>query len=73
MTSRSEPVYYDTPALAPKPSQLIWDALADAEREVLKLRKLLVVKLCDCRRMATTLPLEPVMHAPQCTYRRSLS
>lgn len=60
------------PTLAPRPSQLIWDALADAEREVLKLRKLLVVKLCDCRRMSMTLPLEPVMHGVKCTYRQAM-
>lgn len=62
---------------------LVLDALADAEAEcaevrklrieVTKLRKLLVVKLCDCRRMATTLPLEPVVHAPSCRYRKALS
>jgi hypothetical protein len=49
------------------------DCLADAEREVSKLRRLLVVKLCDCRRLTTTLPLEPVMHKPTCEYRKALS
>lgn len=63
----------NTTAIAsPWPSRLLSDCLADAEREVLKLRQLLVLKLCDCRPMAITLPLEPVMHAPRCTYRRSL-
>jgi hypothetical protein len=57
----------------PWPNNLLADCLADAEREVLKLRRLLVVKLCDCRPMATTLPLEPIMHAINCEYRRSLS
>lgn len=59
---------------------LVFDALGDAEAEVTaqrayitKLRRLLVVKLCDCRRMASTLPLEPVMHKPSCEYRKSLS
>jgi hypothetical protein len=61
------------PALTPGPTQLLWDSLADAEREVIKLRRLLVVKLCDCRRMATTLPLEPVMHSIGCRYREALS
>lgn len=60
-------------ALAPPPSQLIWAALADAEREVMKLRRLLVVNLCNCRRMSTTLPLEPVMHSATCEYRRAMS
>jgi hypothetical protein len=60
-------------ALAPPPSQLMWDALADAEREVLKLRRLLVVKLCDCRPLACTLPLEPVLHSLPCRYRKALS
>lgn len=58
--------------LTPAPTKLIWDALADAEREVLKLRRLLVVKLCDCRMMATTLPLEPLLHTLTCRYRREL-
>lgn len=49
------------------------DCLADAEQEVSKLRRLLVVKLCNCRPMATTLPLEPVMHKHDCEYRKALS
>jgi hypothetical protein len=57
----------------PWPNILLSDCLADAEREVAKLRRLLVVKLCNCRPLATTLPLEPVMHTPTCEYRRSLS
>jgi hypothetical protein len=60
--------------LAPRSTHAtLADCLADAEREVTKLRKLLVVKLCDCRRMASTLPLEPVMHSVACKYRRALS
>jgi hypothetical protein len=61
---------------------LLLDALGDAEAEVAeltrmrtevtKLRKLLVVKLCDCRRMASTLPLEPMMHGLHCQYRRAM-
>ena len=62
---------------------LLLDALADAEAEVAevkhlrievtKLRKLLVVKLCDCRTCSVRLPLEPSQHRLTCTYRRSLS
>lgn len=52
---------------------LLADCFADAEAEVLKLRKLVVVKYCDCRRMTTTLPLEPVMHAAKCQYRKVMS
>lgn len=59
-------------ALAPRPSQLIWDALADAEREVLKLRRLLVKKLCTCRQMSISLPLEPSVHKTDCPYRRAM-
>ena len=57
---------------SPWPSRLLADCLADAEAEVQKLRRLLVVKLCDCRPMASTLPLEPMLHKPTCTYRREL-
>lgn len=63
-------------------THLLMDALADAEAEVAevrqlrvevtKLRKLLVVKLCNCRRMSTTLPLEPLMHSAKCAYRRAM-
>jgi hypothetical protein len=60
-------------ALAPAIARPLWDALVDAEREVLKLRRLLVVKLCDCRPMASTLPLEPVLHSLPCRYRKALS
>lgn len=60
-------------ALAPPPSQLIWAALADAEREVTKLRRLLVKKLCDCRQMSVNLPLEPGAHRLTCLYRREMS
>jgi hypothetical protein len=56
----------------PWPKSLLADCLADAEREVTKLRKLLVVRLCNCRPMATTLPLEPVLHAPTCIYRKEM-
>lgn len=58
---------------SPWPSVLLADCLADAEVEVAKLRRLLVKQLCNCRPMATTLPLEPVMHKPDCTYREALS
>ena len=61
---------------------LLMDELGDAEvdcvevrqlrLEVTKLRKLLVVKLCDCRRLASTLPLEPLLHTPACRYRSAL-
>lgn len=60
------------PAFSPGPTKLLWDSLADAEREVLKLRGLLVVKLCDCRPLASTLPLEPVLHSLPCRYRKAL-
>lgn len=63
-------------------THLLLDALHDAEAEVAevrqlkvevtKLRRLLVVKLCDCRPMASTLPLEPVMHSAKCEYRRAM-
>jgi hypothetical protein len=63
-------------------THLLLDALADAEAEVAevrqlkvevtKLRRLLVVKLCDCRPLASTLPLEPVMHNSVCRYRKAL-
>lgn len=61
---------------------LLMDALGDAEvtceevkqlrLEITKLRRLLVVKLCDCRRLASTLPLEPLLHTPACRYRSAL-
>jgi len=61
---------------------LLMDALGDAEvdctevrqlrLEITKLRRLLVVKLCDCRRLASTLPLEPLLHAPACRYRSAM-
>jgi hypothetical protein len=68
----TQPIYLVTPKDAPvrKATSIMWDALEHAEAEVTKLRKLLVVRLCDCRRMATTLPLEPLLHAPTCTYRK---
>jgi hypothetical protein len=56
----------------PWPNTLLADCLADAEREVNKLRRLLVVRLCNCRPMATTLPLEPCLHAPTCIYRKEM-
>lgn len=62
---------------------LLLDALADAESEidelrhmrteVMKLRRLLVKKLCDCRQMSLNLPLEPKQHRLTCTYRREMS
>lgn len=57
---------------SPWPRVTLADCLADAEREVLKLRKLLVCQLCNCRGLAMTLPLEPVMHKPHCAYREAL-
>lgn len=54
-------------------TRLMWDALADAEAEVAKLRRLLVTKLCDCRTDKRLAPLEPHEHRLTCTYRRSLS
>jgi len=54
-------------------NKLLLDALADAEREVLKLRRLLVTKLCDCRKTSLLLHLEPYQHRLTCTYRRSLN
>lgn len=61
---------------------LLWDALGDAEselvelryarEEVTKLRRLLVVKLCDCRRCSLNLPLEPSQHRLTCLYRREM-
>lgn len=54
-------------------NKLLLDALADAEREVLKLRRLMVRKLCDCRKFTPILPLEPSQHRLTCTYRRSLN
>ena len=53
-------------------ANLVFDALADAEREVQKLRKLLVKHLCDCRRMTLDLPLEPNQHRLTCAYRREM-
>lgn len=55
----------------PWPKTLLADCLADAEREVTKLRKLLVNQLCTCRPLAMTLPLEAVMHKPNCEYRKA--
>ena len=56
------------------PNVLLSDCLADAEREVSKLRSLLVAKLCNCRPLSTTYkPLEPVMHRPTCEYRKVMS
>lgn len=52
--------------------KLVFSALDDAEQEILKLRRLLVVKLCDCRRISLYLPLEPTQHRLTCTYRREL-
>lgn len=63
-----EDVLPGTPA-----NKILLDALADAEREVLKLRRLLVVKLCDCRKASLTLHLEPHEHRLTCTYRRSMN
>jgi len=54
-------------------NKLLLDVLADAEREVTKLRKLLVVHLCDCRRLSPVLPLEPCQHRLTCTYRRNMN
>ncbi len=61
---------------------LLLDALGDAEAEiaeltrmrteVTKLRRLLVLKLCDCRQMSLNLPLEPGKHRITCTYRREM-
>jgi hypothetical protein len=53
-------------------AQAFFDALADAEREVQKLRKLLVRHLCDCRKMSLERPLEPTQHRLTCRYRRDL-
>jgi hypothetical protein len=66
---KTEPVYIATPQPVHK---LLADCLADAEAEVAKLRRLLVVKLCDCRRMSSTLPLEPILHGLKCKYRRAM-
>jgi hypothetical protein len=68
----SQPTNPLVPALTPGPTKLLWDSLADAEREVLKLRRLLVVKLCDCRALAVNLPLEPHQHRLTCLYRREM-
>lgn len=53
-------------------ANLVFDALADAEREVQKLRKLMVKHLCDCRTHTLVLPLEPTQHRLTCTYRREM-
>ena len=55
------------------PSRLLSECLADAEREVSKLRSLLVAKLCNCRPLSTTYkPLEPLLHRLECEYRKAL-
>ncbi len=51
---------------------LLADCLADAEAEVLKLRKLLVKHLCDCRKLTLELPVEPWQHRLTCRYRREM-
>ncbi len=61
------------PIVTPGTTKLLWDALADAEIEVMKLRKLLVLRTCNCRPLCTTLPLEPVMHKKGCEYRKLMS
>lgn len=55
------------------PGVLLADCLADAEREVTKLRGLLVKQLCDCRTHTFTLPVEPGQHRMTCKYRRAMS
>jgi hypothetical protein len=60
-------------ALHEPPNKVLWDALADAEREVLKLRALLARHLCDCRKLSLERPLEPHQHKLTCAYRRSMS
>lgn len=71
MNKKAEPVYYATPKQSAH--QLLLDCLADAEAEVMKLRRLLVKKLCDCRTCSLNLPLEPSQHRLTCLYRREMS
>lgn len=55
----------------PNSVRLLADLLGDAEREVEKLRTLLVKHLCHCIAPAAD-PLNHENHAPGCGYRKAM-
>lgn len=51
-------------------AHLLADMLADANAEILRLRRVLMVRICDCTAMEVS--SDPERHAAACRYRREV-